>query len=153
MAMVALVFSEYLFKAISPDQDVSTWILKGTALLAIASITYLNCTSTRVGTGAANFFLVLKVFGLGSIAIAGLTFALNGFTNRNDNDQSNGAEQGSFTALLPVAPHPGELWLWMSLGNFTDAVLAALFAYGGWESVSERQIHVKSRLRHFRLVL
>ena len=35
--------------------------------------------STRVGTGAANLFLVLKVFGLGSIAIAGLTVTGNKF--------------------------------------------------------------------------
>lgn len=43
MAMVALVFSEYLFMDVLPDQDVLTWILKGTALLAIALITYISC--------------------------------------------------------------------------------------------------------------
>jgi amino acid transporter len=42
MAMVALVFSEYLFRGILPDQDVSTWIMKAVALLAIILITFLN---------------------------------------------------------------------------------------------------------------
>lgn len=148
MAMIALVFSEYLFKAVLPDQDVPTWILKVVALLAIASITYLNCISTRAGTGAANYFLILKVFGLGSIAIVGLTSALTGFTSKQDNHPSNGTEHGSYDVLLPAASHPGDSWLWMSLGNFADAVLAALFAYAGWESVSDPEIHVWSQLRH-----
>lgn len=137
MAMVALVFSEYFFKAVSPDQDVSTWILKATALLAIVLITRLNCMGTHVGTGAANFFLVLKVFGLGSIAIIGLAFAFTGTTHQNRNHQPNATEHGLFPPPLPATSDPGHSWIWMSLGNLTDAVLAALFAYGGWESVSE----------------
>jgi amino acid transporter len=46
MAMVALVFFEYLFKAVFPDVEISVWILKGTALLAVALITVLLTIST-----------------------------------------------------------------------------------------------------------
>jgi solute carrier family 7 (L-type amino acid transporter), member 6 len=123
MAMVALVFSEYLFKTLSPDHDVHIWVLKGTALLAIASITLLNLMGTNVGTGAANVFLVLKFFALGTIAAAGVAFAVSDFT------------RGEVVAP-PAAPDTGGSSLWASVGGFTDAILASLFAYGGCESVS-----------------
>ena len=127
MAMVALVFSEYLFKAVWPQQDVSIWVLKGTALLAIMFITYLNGMGTNVGTGAANFFLALKVFGLGSVAVIGLVT----FTRFQNQDGSS--------SMQPTTTSVSDPHIWMILGNFTDATLAALFAYGGWESVSPRQ--------------
>ena len=133
MAMVALVFSEYLFKTLSPDHDVDVWVLKGTALLAIASITLLNFMGTHVGTSAANVFLVLKVFALGTIAVAGVVFAVSDFT------------RGEVVAP-PAAPDPGDSSLWASVGGFTDAILASLFAYGGCESVSaKRRTHIRER--------
>ena len=125
MAMVALVFSEYLFKAVSPQQDVSIWVLKVTALLAIIFITYLNGMGTNVGTGAANFFLVLKICGLGSVAIIGLVI-FAGFWNQDGNNHP----------VPPTTTGVADPYTWTNLGNFTDAILAALFAYGGWESVS-----------------
>lgn len=123
MAMVALVFSEYLFKTLSSDHDVDIWVLKGTALLAIASITLLNFMGTNVGTSAANVFLALKIFALGTIAAAGVAFAVSDFA------------RGEVVAP-PAAPDPGDSSLWASVGGFTDAILASLFAYGGCESVS-----------------
>jgi solute carrier family 7 (L-type amino acid transporter), member 6 len=152
MAMVSLVFSEYLFKAIWPDEDVSVWILKITAFVAIISITYLNCMGTHVGTGAANFFLVLKIFGLGSIAIIGLAHTFIGLKHEEGIPQPNATEYGSATASLPIVAVTGTPSLWTSLGNFTDAVLAALFAYGGWEAVSEPYSRARFLLRLFRLV-
>ena len=137
MAMVSLVFSEYLFKAIWPDDEVSVWILKIKAFVAVISITYLNCMGTHVGTGAANFFLVLKVFGLGSIVIIGLVYAFISPKPENGILQPNIAEFGSVVEPIPNVTISGTSWVWGSLGNFTDAIFAALFCYGGWEAVSE----------------
>ena len=126
MAMVALVFSEYLFKTFSPDHDADIWILKGTALLAITGINLVNLVGTSTGTGLANFFLVFKVFVLGSVAAAGAAFAISDLTRRGQ-------------AVFPTAaPEPGRSSLWADMGGFTDAILASLFAYGGCESVSAR---------------
>lgn len=127
MAMVALVFSEYLFKAVWPQQDVSIWVLKGTALLAIMFITSLNGMGTNVGTRAAKFFPALKIFGLGSIVVIGLVT----FTRFQNQDGSS--------PVQPTTTSVSDPNIWMMLGNFTDATLAALFAYGGWESVSPLQ--------------
>jgi solute carrier family 7 (L-type amino acid transporter), member 6 len=123
MAMVALVFSEYLLKILSPDHDVDVWVLKGTALLAIAGITLLNFMGTNVGTSAANFFLVLKVFTLSTIAVAGVVFAVSDFARAE-------------AVTPPATPDPGDSSLWTVVGGFADAILASLFAYGGCESVS-----------------
>jgi amino acid transporter len=97
MAMVALVFSEYLFRGVLPDQDVSMWILKAVALLAVILITFLNFMGTQVGTGSATIFLVLKVFGLGSIIVLGLVFQVTGSKHQDGNHQRNGTEQSWFT--------------------------------------------------------
>jgi solute carrier family 7 (L-type amino acid transporter), member 6 len=123
MAMVSLVFSEYLFRTLSPDHDVDVWVLKGTALLAIMSITLLNFMGTNVGAGVANFFLVLKVFTLSTIAVVGLVFCVSDFARAPP-------------ASPPIAPDPENSSLWADVGGFTDAVLATLFAYGGSDSVS-----------------
>jgi L-type amino acid transporter 6 len=152
MAMVSLVFSEYLFEAIWPDQDVSVWVLKIVAFVAIISVTYLNCMGTHVGTGAANFFLVLKIFGLGSIATIGLVHAFISFKHGEGIPRPNVTEYGSATVSLPVGAIARTSSLWTGLGNFMDAVLAALFAYGGWEAVSELHSRAKYLLRLFRLV-
>ncbi|KUJ16670.1 amino acid transporter [Mollisia scopiformis] len=133
MAMVSLVFAEYLFRAIWPGDDPSVWILKITAFAAIICITYLNCIGTHYGIGAANFFLVLKVFGLGSIAVTGFASAFI-----NSGSQPN--PQPNTTMLIsesfPIEALTASTWLWTSLGGFADATFAALFAYGGWEAIS-----------------
>jgi amino acid transporter len=153
MAMVALVFSEYLFKGILPDQVVSTWILKAVALLAIILITFLNCMGTQVGTSSATLFLVLKVFGLGSIIVFGLVFQFTGSKHQDGNHQSNETKRSWFTPPSPAATDTGYSWLWVSLGDFTDALFAALFAYAGWDSVSDWRLHVEALLRYCRLPL
>lgn len=136
MAIVALVFSEYLFKTLSPDHDADVWVLKGTALLAITGITLLNFMGTNVGASVANFFLVLKLFAISTVALAGVVFAVGDFTR---------AQAGS----PPAALDPGDSSLWADVGGYTDAVIATLFAYGGCESVSVKLralIHERSGL-------
>jgi hypothetical protein len=135
MAMVALVFSEYLFRAVSPDQDISVWMLKGVALLAVISITCLNSLGTNVGTGAATFFLVLKIVGLGSVALVGFVLMFTGFPIPNGENDLNPPLYAT-TRRAPITTSDiGNSSVWTGLGNFADAILAALFAYGGWESV------------------
>ena len=136
MAMIALVFSEYLYKALSPGENISTWVVKSTALLSIFSITYLNCLGTRVGTGTATVFLALKLVGLASVAVLGLAFAINGSEHETIGQQSLMVSRAWTSSPLPQAFELHGSSFWTALGNYTDAMFAALFAYGGWESVS-----------------
>jgi amino acid transporter len=75
-AMLSLVFSEYLCRVFAFHENPSTWILKGAALSAIALITFTNCMGTRVSAGTADFFLVCKLLGIGSIIITGLVLGI-----------------------------------------------------------------------------
>jgi len=135
MGMVSLVFAEYLFAAISPDTHISVWMLKATALIAIISITSLNCMGTRTGMRTAVLFLVLKIFGLGSIAIIGLFLLIKNHQTKDETHLLDVQAQ-SFVSVSHTTTKYSGLSIWTSVGNFTDAVIAALFAYGGWESVS-----------------
>ena len=143
MAMIALIFAEYLYKPF--DAETSIWTLKGTALLAILSVTYLNCMGTQAGAGTANVFLVLKTGGLVSIAISGLLAAAGVFKNTsrpelNKELRNSEHEVSSFLSFMK---------------DTVEATFAALFAYGGWESVRwHRFLIVKSlELKSVRLAL
>ena len=76
----------------------------------------------------ANGFLVLKIGAVLSIVFTGFTLLLRG--------------------LAPVASEPGFAWLdstgdsegsgvWFWVGEIVTALFGTLFAYGGWEAVSD----------------
>jgi L-type amino acid transporter 6 len=124
VAMVSLVFSEYLYRAFTLQETPSIWILKGVALSVVILITYMNCIGTKVGAGTANVFLILKLFGLGSIIVTGLALGVMSFQSTNK------------VPLIPGDRTEDDLNLWGNFGAYTDATLAALWTYSGWESVS-----------------
>ena len=128
MSMIAMVFAEYLYKGFAIDQaDISLWVLKPVALLAIGLITYLNCMGTLKAANTANVFLVLKISTLGTIASLGFLAAVGGLSHRTSS-QEQGQQYLEGISAVHSTPY-------REFRNGTDAVLAALFAYGGWESV------------------
>ena len=132
IAMVTLIFAEYLLGALAPGSAPApgvsvggAWAAKGLAVLALLAFTLLNCVGTRVSARIANFFLVLKLFGLGLVVVTGLTL---------------GPAKGKGSAGPEQAEVPPEDGLqkgshWANAGIYTDAVLTAMWAYSGWESV------------------
>jgi L-type amino acid transporter 6 len=134
MAMISLIFSEYFYKSILPDTNVSVWLLKATAIVGIAAITGLNCIGTRTGTKTANTFMVIKLIGLGSIPLAAILYHIVAPTDGDIAQQPiefvvhNKTEpNGSSMDVLSLVR--------TSLKDLADATFAALFSYGGWESV------------------
>lgn len=122
LAMVSLVFSEYLFRAVMPDLDIHVWLLKAVALLSIAAVTLFNLIGTRTGATAANVFLVLKLLGLGTVAVIGLALAGKALFHRE-------------AIFPPSTPESEASSAWADIGGFTDGILASLFAYAGCDSV------------------
>lgn len=136
LAMVSLILSEYLYEAITSGQGQGSH-MKAMAVMSIISITVLNCLGTPVGKRMGSIFLALKVIGLLSIPLAALIYQLSNIIPGEDpsynlSQEYNGPEtqDSSDTVSGP----------WTTLGGLTDAVLAAVFAYGGWESVSKYQV-------------
>jgi solute carrier family 7 (L-type amino acid transporter), member 6 len=129
VAIVSLIFSEYLNKVLTmlDNDNPSVWTMKGVALLTVVLITYLNCIGTRVSAGTANVFLVLKLLGLTSIIVTGAALLVVRFERGREARRANLVEGGSASEM-------GE-GIWAHIGGYTDATLAALWAYSGWEAV------------------
>jgi APA family basic amino acid/polyamine antiporter len=82
----------------------------------IAFFTGLACLSVRFGGRVQSFVTALKV-----VIIVGLTLAIFVFT-----------PAGSWGHLVP---HAGAGWRWPGFAPFGAAVLAALWAYDGWNNM------------------
>ena len=128
--MISLVVAEYGYKAVLPERELEIWILRATALGVIWGVTGLNCAGTRIGTGTASVFLVLKIGGLASIALLGLGYSVGGKRR-----ESQSMDMLDVRGEELKSPPNLEESLSMAVGNFSDAVFAALFSCGGWESV------------------
>lgn len=136
IAMVSLIFAEYLLNAFASDMSAYPWLIKSIALLGFACISILNCIGTRVSARVANFFLVTKLLGLGSIIFAGFTLRMVKGKGVDDASGVNQLENiwGKQTRKYDDEQIYTELWA--NAGIYTDAILAAMWAYSGWESVS-----------------
>ncbi|KAI9768621.1 MAG: hypothetical protein M1840_004818 [Geoglossum simile] len=147
VAIVSLIFSEYLNKVFTmlDNDNPSVWAMKGIALLTVVSVTYLNCIGTRVSAGTANVFLVLKLLGLGSIIVTGVGLLVVHFERRHEAQRTTLVDGGS-------AGEIGE-GIWAHIGGYTDATLAALWAYSGWESLGLVAGELKDPLRNLPRVL
>ena len=76
MASISLVFAEQLSRAMLPDANISVWVLKGTAIVEITRMTALNCLGTRSGVRTGNVFMGVKILGLSSIALIGISYQM-----------------------------------------------------------------------------
>lgn len=145
LAMVSLIFSEYLFKAVLPEQTISGLALKTSAIFAVVAITWLNCMGTGIGTGIGNVFLFLKIFGLGSIALVGIPAYIFGLHAPAASPLGNPQVHRTMYTRGSIESMSETSNIWSAFSSFVEAVLAAAFAYGGWESVRQR--------RHFRITM
>jgi amino acid transporter len=94
---------------------------------------------TRIGTGIGNVFLFLKIIGLGSIAIAGISvFIFGSSTSREPPTAHPQLRRTGMGVEARVVLSSGFSEAWVSFGGFVEAILAAAFATGGWESVSNQ---------------
>ena len=134
VAMVALIFAEYLLGGLhAGEYGGESWIAKGIAIVAVGVFSLLNCFGTRLSTRVVNYFFLLKLVGLGSVISAGLLSGL--FLGR----RPDGSAQSNQNRLQPgqgLSDGPQhQMNAWTSAAVYTDAILAAMWAYSGWEAV------------------
>ena len=135
IAMISINFAEYLFSSFGSDIPAYTMYTKAIAIAALVVMSLLNCIGTRVSARIANLFLVVKLFGLGSIVITGLTIGLF-----QGNRPSKGRATVEDEYLWYNQTHRDDYpqinaGQWATVGMYTDAILAAMWAYSGWETV------------------
>ena len=138
MSMIALIFAEYLYRGFAIDHaDMSLWGLKGLALLAISLVTYLNCMGTGKAASTANIFLLLKLATLGTIASLGFVAGSTGlkYSTSTQQQQHLGSRSLMTDSHKFNSTSTPQSSLYKDFSSTTEAVLAALFAFGGWESI------------------
>lgn len=104
MAAVSIIFARYLRELLSiqtPD-----WLI---ALVALASLTTINCLGLRLGARTQSLLMVTKIVAIAALVLFGL-FARSAISP-------------------PAAGHD-------SLSDFGAALVPVLFAYGGWQTTN-----------------
>ena len=127
VAMVALIFADYALGGLGAGVPEGGWAVKGLAALALLVFTLLNAAGTRLSARIADFFFFLKLFGLGSVVVTGLTVGVARYGALRRADGPHEPDD--------AGTHADDSPSWTSAGVYTDAALAALWAYSGWETV------------------
>jgi len=107
MAAVAVTFARYTHAALAVP-----WSASITAAAAIAALTTINLLGVRAGGGVQSAFMIAKIAAIGGLVVCGL-FLL------------------APAAGAAVAPTGAP-----SLRGFFAAMIAVMFAYGGWATAT-----------------
>lgn len=123
-AIISIIFGEYVVRAVvgADAENVSPWINKGVALAGLATVTSLNCISTKLGTRMGDLLMFFKFIALLGVTITGVVVAATGFTWKGDPNEdwrTKGWFDGTST----------------NLSNWAVALYAGLWAFDGWDNV------------------
>ena len=130
-AIISIIMGEYLTRAIlgADAQEINPWINKVVALVGLAIVTFLNCVSTRVGTRVNDLLMFLKFVALMFVTVLGIVVAFTGFSmngEANEEWKQNWFKDTSY-----------------DVSAWAVALYAGLWAYDGWDNVSQT-LHVVS---------
>ena len=117
IAILSLTIASYLCGALNLETEPFHLVDKSVAIIVLTLVVAVQCISNRATTGAANIFLVCKLLGVGFIIVMGLTVLISPKRRQLH------------------APHEPEISLEFKTSHYADAVLSALWAYSGWETV------------------
>jgi amino acid transporter len=123
-ALISIIFGEYFARAIigADAADVSVWLNKGIAFVALVLVTLLNCTSTKLGTRSADVFMFLKFLALIAVTVIGIVVAVTGLTYKGK-ASNEWKSQGWFEGTTS------------DVGSWAVALYAGLWAFDGWDNV------------------
>jgi amino acid transporter len=125
-AIIAIIFGEYMERAIigADSMDASPWINKGIAIAGLTFVTALNCTSTKLGTRSADFFMFFKFLGLLAITVTGIIVAVTGFAYNKEALSTEWKGTNWFAGTST------------SSSQWAVALYAGLWAYDGWDNTN-----------------
>ncbi len=118
MAAVAVTFARYAHVLAAPP-----WGESATAVAALAALTAINVMGVRAGSAVQSAFMVLKIGAIGGLVAAGLFLA----------PKASAIEAVAAGRLGPQA--------------FFAAMIAVLFAYGGWATATFVSGEIKDQAR------
>jgi APA family basic amino acid/polyamine antiporter len=124
MAAVAITFARYFLEL--TNLRIADWMV---AVLALGSLTVINCLGVRAGGTVQSLLMVLKIFAIGALIVCGLFLA--------------GPEKtAEASSIVPDNIGRADFHLYTSrdvfpfLTTIGAAMVPVLFAYGGWQTAS-----------------
>lgn len=114
MAAVAVTFARYFVEL--TQAPVADWFV---AVLALASLTIINCFGVRSGSTVQSVLMVLKIVAIISLIVCGLLLA--------------GPSRAAVSETPGLLGEPISFDLLTAVGA---AMVPVLFAYGGWQTAS-----------------
>ena len=124
IAAVAMVFASYAGFLV-PLDDISTRLLAVATILVLSAVNYRG---VRQGSNLQAAFTLVKVAAIVLIVVVGLALGQPAQPEANDSDSALEGATGTAPGLAILGGG--------SLSDFSLAVSAALFAFGGWHMVS-----------------
>jgi basic amino acid/polyamine antiporter, APA family len=118
MAAVAVTFARYFLDL--TNLPLADWMV---AVLALATLTAINCLGVRAGSTVQSLLMVLKIIAILALIFCGLFLV-------NQHAKSTVAVGNAATGLLD---RPVSFDLLTAIGA---AMVPVLFAYGGWQTAS-----------------
>lgn len=133
-AIIAIIMGEYFVRAfIGPDAEhVSPWINKAVALVGLFIVTFLNCVSTKLGTRVNDTLMFMKFIALLGVTVTGVVVAITGKTLKGKSE-------------VEWKPHQLFENTSTDMSAWALALYAGLWAYDGWDNVSDISQVCKSR--------
>lgn len=116
-AVLALLIATYLSDALALEGLVSDVVSNTVAVAIAVLVTVVNCVSNKLTFAVANGLLACKIIGVGFILVMGLVDYIH---------------PKRLTVAIPKEP---VIFPAPSASNITDAILSALWAFMGWETV------------------
>jgi APA family basic amino acid/polyamine antiporter len=122
MAAVAVTFARYFLEL--TRLPVADWMV---AVLALGSLTVINCWGVRAGSNVQSLLMVLKIFAIIALILCGL-FLIAPQTVTTAREVTTSGTGGAAVEFGPFS--------FNFLTSIGAAMVPVLFAYGGWQTAS-----------------
>lgn len=140
LAILSIVFVESIYSSFGVNEPHPPITHKLLSVLVLVVVSTANSISTKTSTRLSSFFVAVKFLTIFLLIIAGLTVVFIFAGGRRDLGGGDWHEKGWFEPRKTVLPDGSLLdWrhvgLWQSLGFYSTALYASLWAYSGWDKV------------------
>ncbi|RMD42837.1 hypothetical protein DV735_g2282, partial [Chaetothyriales sp. CBS 134920] len=124
-AIIAIIFGEYVVRAAigAEAEDISPWINKAPAFLALALVTACNCISTRFAARIGDLFMLFKFVALAAVTVIGIVVATTGLSF-NGPANTDWRTHGWFDGTSH------------DISSWAVALYAGLWAFDGWDNTN-----------------
>ena len=141
LAILSIVFIESIYTAAGVTDQAASLGHKALSVLILVLVTLANSLSTRASTRLNNFFVVVKFFSIGAVAVAGLAVVVAHLVDPGREVGGGDWREKSWFEYRKTINSDGSetdwtrLGQWEILGHLSAALYAALWAYSGWDKV------------------